>query len=333
MISRVFVVLWLLMWTVVAFVALRWVKSFDTWQKEEFRVIEVERQTSQSPVCGLNHRRDFGLKESLPITRIVFLHMRKAGGTTFWSYLRDVANKYNLKLEVYEGVQPPIPEEQNDNTTLFITSIREPVSRVLSHYKYEMRWNCNILTNKKAGFIPTKKNTRMSLHHFVEATNAPMKHGELKGHLWECSHNCYAKWSTGLCWDEGKHNETEYCWSLNHTAHSLLSDARRSLYAYNLVFVMEWLKNTEYVRSIETMFGLSGLAQRKSNMWCGAESAKANKKVPLVVTNTTLGRILHFNKIDTYLYDELTTCNKLHFPKRSIFSRIPNKTAQILIYQ
>ena len=228
---------------------------------------------------------------------------------------------------------PPLPKER-DPSTLFVTHIREPTSRVISHYKYEMRWSCKSLTNKKQHFIPTENNTKTSLNHFIERPNTPMKGGNLNGHLWICSHNCYAKWSTGLCWDEGSYDESQFCWSHNETKHSFLSEARQSLWNYNFIFVIEWLNNPEYVRSIETMFGTPGLAHRQTFMRCGAESAAANLKVPLVVTSKQQKAMEHYNQLDRMLYQELTAdCHdKFRFPNQSLpFTSKNNGTAQILI--
>jgi hypothetical protein len=48
--------------------------------------------------------------------------------------------------------------------------------------------------------------------------------------------------------------------------------------------VITLYSSLNYVRSIEIMFGTPGLANRQTFMWCGAESAAANKQNPLVVT-------------------------------------------------
>jgi hypothetical protein len=323
--------------TVLVLASVRWIQSFDScnkWKKDEIMHETETKMKSQgkeiSPACGLREGNG-------RIDRIVFLHMRKAGGTTIWSYLRDVAEKHAITLESYEGLSPPSPQER-DPSTLFVTHIRDPVARVISHYKYEMRWNCKNLTNKKQNFTPTENNTRMSLNHFIKNSNRPMFSGNLKGHLWECSHNCYAKWSTGLCLHEGPYNDSQYCWSLNSNRGSFLYEARQSLWNYNFIFVTEWLKNPDYVQTIETMFDTPGLSNRQTLMWCGAQSMAANQLIPLVVTAEQEKTMNNLNQIDRILYQELTMdCQeKFHFPNQTLHWVSPiynNGTAQILIYK
>jgi hypothetical protein len=270
----------------------------------------------ESPACRYHPKQRMGKRSR--IKRIFMIHMRKAGGTTVKSYLREVAAKYNLQFQDFEGRLPPTPFEIDD-TTLLVTHIREPSFRVLSHYKYEMRWNCKFLTNKSLHFQPSDNNTRISLESFVERVNKPTVSGPNKGLLWECSHNCYAKWATGLCWKEPKFDKSEKCWSLGQSKGNLLSLARNVLFSYDLVIVIEWLKNPTYVKYLETFFGLRGINRKRTDMWCGTESAKANRDVPLLVSNETMERIAQLNEIDKILYDELTRCKSFSFPNRSIF--------------
>jgi hypothetical protein len=269
-----------------------------------------EKKDYLSPACTFNHHRGIGLDGS-KIEKIVLLHMRKAGGTSIWAYLCRVADEYNVELISTEARLPLLPNEA-DSKTLLITHIREPTARLLSHYKYEERWLCRHLTNRS--FTPTLNNTRISLHDFVEAPNIATD-----GVLWECSHNCYSKWSTGLCWNEGAFNESTACWSHDDVEGSFLSRAREVLFSYNLVIVIEWLQNPEYVRSLETLFGVEGIAIPRQADWCSKESAAANKMWPLIVPDETNQRIMQLNQLDTKLYNELTSCSRFDFPNRSMF--------------
>lgn len=271
----------------------------------------IKKQPQPSPACVFNHARGIGKDGSRRIKRIAMVHMRKAGGTSLQNYLRKVAETYNLTFEFYEGRRPLMPQDA-DESTLLITHLREPTSRVISHYKYDMRWNCKNLT--KPTFVPTLKNTKMSLNDFVETPNEPFSE---EGHLWACSHNCYAKWSTGMCWTEGAFNESSMCWSRDKNDHgTMLSRAREALFSYNLIIVLEWLQNPRYVTSLETLFGLEGITETRP-MYCGVASAEANKLFPLDVPQRTQQRIIELNQLDSTLYDEFTNCS-FDFPGRSI---------------
>ena len=313
-----FVVLVIAVFAIAAFVATLTEQTFPgvigtQWVKEGTTLHSHPHATSvnHSPACGFNHHRGIGLDGS-KIDKIVFLHMRKAGGTSIWAYLNKVIRKYDIELITTEGRNPLLPEDA-DNRTLLVTHIREPTARVLSNYKYEERWLCRHLTNQS--FVPTLNNTRISLHYFVEEPNQATS-----GVLWRCSHNCFAKWSTGICWDEGAFNESTACWSHDDVEGSFLSRAREVLFSYNLIIVIEWLQNPEYVKSLEALFGVEGIAIPRQADWCAKESAAANEKWPLAVPEETKQLILQRNYLDTTLYNELTRCSRFDFPNHSIFA-------------
>jgi hypothetical protein len=119
--------------------------------------------------------------------------------------------------------------------------------------------------------------------------------------------------------DEGAFNESTACWSHDDVEGSFLSRAREVLFSYNLVIVIEWLQNPEYVRSLETLFGVEGIAIPRQADWCSKESAAANKMWPLIVPDETNQRIMQLNQLDTKLYNELTSCSRFDFPNRSMF--------------
>jgi hypothetical protein len=120
-----------------------------------------------------------------------------------------------------------------------------------------------------------------------------------------------------MCWSEGAFNESSMCWSTDQNdPETMLSRAREALFSYNLVVILEWLKNPEYVTSLERLFGLKGITTKRP-MYCGHVSAAANNLFPLHVPQETQQRIIELNQLDSNLYNELTNCS-FDFPKRSI---------------
>jgi len=94
------------------------------------------------------------------------------------------------------------------------------------------------------------------------------------------------------------------------------------LLKYNLIIVNEKLQDKDYRRQIEKMFGLRGLARKKVYPTCARESAVANEKNPLLISNDTMKRIEDCNTPDSVLYRQMTTCpDGFHFPKfnKSLF--------------
>ena len=194
-------------------------------------------------------------------TRLVFLHMRKAGGTTIRNFLKNVVKSNNTSFQEFvhcEGHKKCLEFPNNENNdgyhrynmeaggpsstsssrnskrslsrdtsgrTLYVTNLREPISRIISNYRYDQRWNCdnkllkmnmNMDTNtnenntnntnssnaasKKEYFIPTFENQDMSLEEFgLEQFPSFHKKSKNKNRkLWRCSTNCYSRWVTGM---------------------------------------------------------------------------------------------------------------------------------------
>jgi hypothetical protein len=269
----------------------------DTVTKKLHKVPTINNLVS-SPACRLN------LLGDRTIDSIYFLHMRKSGGTVIRSYLKAIARKYKLSLQVDEGegILNRFPE--TNGTTLYVTSLREPVSRAISHYKYDQRWTCQQMMKNKS-FKPTEENTKSSLEDFIWKG----ERGNRANRFWDCAVNCHARWATGH-------------WKSNYSE-ALLQNALDVLREYNLIIVLEWLKYPSYRKSIEEMFNVSGLG-RKKDMYCGRRSKAANAKVPLQINNKTLADLRKLNQVDTDLYNYLTTCpGEFDFPVDAVRRRFP----------
>ena len=225
------------------------------------------------------------------IERIFFLHMRKAGGTSLRSYLRHLSRKVGLDYLAIEADTPQeFPSPEMLNSTLYVTHLREPVARAISHYKYDQRWNCNILQNKTFDGNYSAAKLDWSLDDFI------LKSRETKL-LFNCGINCFARWSTGLFNDQFKESR------------QLEELARNVLWSYDLIIVEEKLKDPHYVKQIERLFGGVSGADRRSDAYCSAASRTVNKLFPLVVENASVDLIREHNQIDLALYKELTTCD------------------------
>lgn len=75
--------------------------------------------------------------------RIYFYHARKAGGSTVHKYLGAVAEHYGIELKAVEWLameEPGSREYEDDGATFYVTHLREPVDRAISHFKYQGRY-------------------------------------------------------------------------------------------------------------------------------------------------------------------------------------------------
>lgn len=229
------------------------------------------------------------------IRRLYFYHASKAGGTSLGEYLVKVAMHHGLEFasdEKWAAAEPGafgVP-------TLYVTHLREPVERSISHFKYSGRWKCLVRERARKQFVPTENNARK-----LETWNATGGHvpyacpGVFR--LEQCAVNCYAQWFSGLCPRRGRVvSVTEQ-----------RREARRKLLRYNAIVDLARLRDPAYVAAVERFFGVPGLAERRGAV-CEKWSRRNNEAVPLTVRDDTRERLAELNRADVGLYRELTEC-------------------------
>lgn len=262
-------------------------------------------KTMPSPACKPHF-------PTRPIERIFFLHMRKAGGTIIRTYLDQVARKYNLTFDAREGGKTV--EEPMDNATLYVTNLREPVARTISHYKYDQRWDCaRQLVNDS--FVPSLSNVMSTMEDFLNFTT--YKYPNTIKYFWTCPTNCYAHWATGDYKPLSPDKPSCLHQQLRKNEITLLQQAHANLLNYNFIFIQEKLRDKTYVEQVEDMFGVKGLASRSIPPTCGESSKAANDKFPLKISKETMQRIQDCNTPDSVLYKQLTSCPFFDFPKHN----------------
>lgn len=174
------------------------------------------------------------------------------------------------------------------------------------------RWHCKNLTGRiKNGFEPTEENAH-KLETWAktgghEPYDCQKRDGEQRFWLGNCAVNCYTQWFSGLS-----------CPAWNISVDEQYTVAKRRVMRYNLIVVVEKLRDPEYVKAIEQMFGVEGITKR-SVPYCERSSHKANSKNPLVIQNSTLDRLTRLNSLDIKFYNELGGClnqeASYNFPK------------------
>jgi hypothetical protein len=188
-------------------------------------------------------------------------------------YIDSTSKSYNNENEQWDY----------SGETLYVTHIREPIARAISHYKYSERWSCNeqLLKNRnflyqyknnnmdpkqiplhKLNFIPTKDNERASFNGFMYELyyNSDKKASK----LWSCSTNCFSRWITGMYHPQDADNirnttlfnitypNSEYYNNNNNNTqqdkltnfgHILKEESYKLFYRYDLITVLEWLRD------------------------------------------------------------------------------------------
>ena len=108
-------------------------------QLQYFKVKKISQPTNHIllPSCHPHHRIKSTTTSQSSIKRIYFYHVRKAGGTMIRNYLQKVAEYYNIHLQVDEYNHASTKEEVGSQpNTIYITNLRDPVERSISHFKY-----------------------------------------------------------------------------------------------------------------------------------------------------------------------------------------------------
>ena len=257
-----------------------------------------------------------------PITRIVFGHMRKAGGTTISNYLYKTLKEQFPLLEVllFEGGMIETPGSRND--TLYVTHIRNPTQRVITHYKYSGRWKCDYLVNTKdnrphphgtlerpEGWEPTAE-TAISLETWIE-TRKRCKHDSLKAHLlWQCSSECFLRWMNHPL----EKCTPPYQRNYHEPGNPFFEKAVDKAMGFDLILDIDRFHDPDYIKGLETQyFGTPGMFQGKVPMWCDEESKAANLAYPMPsVSNATLQKIHELNLGDHKFHALLTDCSSIN---------------------
>lgn len=225
-------------------------------------------------------------------------------------YLDKVAQHYGLELKATEWAGMEEPGTDDDGATFYVTHLREPVSRSISQFKYQGRWDCRDLVYHKS-FTPTTDNARRIETWNETGGHTPyeckMRPSKEKGgrfpffFLGQCAVNCYAQWFSGLC---------------GAPIHEQYYLAKAKVLKYNFVAVIERLNDAAYVENTENFFGVPGLTE-KGSPFCERQSHKANLDVPLIVSDDTRERLTKLNKVDITIYNQFTDCleKPYNFPK------------------
>ena len=227
------------------------------------------------------------------ISRIYFYHVRKAGGTMIRKYLQRVSSTYGLNLHVMEYRHAYYDEEVGSRSdTLYVTNLRDPIERSVSHFKYDARWGCTNLV-RNASFVPSANNA-MPFESWNDTGGFVPSRCDGPSTFVSCAVNCYLQaFSGSACTNDGWY--TEY------------NDAFDRLLRYNIVLVYSKFNDPEYVRAVEGYFGGVTGFNSPSSMYCGEEARRANRRVPLRVSFEHVLSLTRSNDMDVRLYRDLVT--------------------------
>lgn len=187
---------------------------------------------------------------TLCATSDVFLyHARKAGGTSLRHWLKQA----NIEHTVMEGYN--LDRVKNET---WITSIRDPVERLWSSFKYEGRWEL-----KKHLF----NNSGVPFNKWHEKTSSLI----CRRKTWQCSRNCFTRWFSGCV--AGK---IENAWEA----------AVANLKKFDIIINTSKLKHKTYHEKVMACLNTTTPIKHKLP-WMGRQAAIANKRWPLIRPDLT----------------------------------------------
>lgn len=206
-------------------------------------------------------------------------------------YLRKVALHYSIDLVVKEYNHASKEEDVGGrHDTIYVTNMRDPVERSISHFKYDGRWDCGQLT-KNESFVPTEQNAR-SFEAWNQTRGFESSECDAPFSFISCAVNCYIQTFSGKgCTDDN--------WS---TEFNLAQDL---LLRYNLILVYEKFRDPEYIKAVEQFFGGVEGFNEPVSMFCGRESRAANERVPLAVKFEHVLKLTRLNAMDNRLYKDI----------------------------
>ena len=180
------------------------------------------------------------------------------------------------------------------------------------------RWNCRDLVLNTRTFTPTAENANSLETWNQTGGHEPFQCKQRKSKktggkyphffMGTCAVNCYTQWFSGLSCSE---------WNIPLEKQYQVAKAR--VQRYNMIIVIEKLRDPEYMKAVEEFFGVPGLGKR-GTPYCERQSHKANAKYPLIVRNETRANLRRLNEVDIQLYHEMTDClgsmgGQYNFPK------------------
>ena len=169
-------------------------------------------------------------------------------------YLTNVAKHHSIDLKVLEFKHASYDEEVGSRSdTLYVTNLRDPVERSISHFKYDARWGCNNLVKNKT-FVPSTTNARpFAMWNFTggfvetscgsSSSSNRRRRSNRPFYFEACAVNCYIQTFSGnACTHNNWYTEYNVAWD--------------RLMKYNIILMYSKFNNPKYIQAVENFFGI-----------------------------------------------------------------------------
>jgi len=273
--------------------------------------LEIQFQNYDFLAEGAWHAFDWKCKHKLPLSRlsnpnafpyngkynkIYYQHSRKAAGTTLAFWLACVAKYHNMTFETDEDWSFQRYRLDKEPNTFFVTSLREPISRILSSYKYEGRWKITDRERTTAtakSFMDWMRETEERSHDNAFC-KAPACDGE-KEECFRCNlHACNSNYYSKLF---GSKSESKRPWILTDDN---VREAKINMLRFNKVVEVEKLPQPSYLQQLQELFNAE-IEITRTKSWF----AEGQHPEPYEIIDENLKYLQDLNTLDSRLYGEM----------------------------
>ncbi|KAG7347902.1 sulfotransferase family protein [Nitzschia inconspicua] len=255
---------------------------------------------------------------------VYFKHFRKAGGTTLYNSFRD-NQCLRRQMPIFASEFPFFNRDTFDvlNSTVFVTTLRHPIDRILSLYWFEGRWprTCH----KACENNKTKDDTNKvaDLEEWIEAIHDQSNHTNLRyvRHngcgQWVSVENYYTRILLGVdrARDEEQAKSTLHQRGFRNvtlTSRHLLK-AKQILASFDVILIQEEMIQPS--EKIKMFFEMTGYGDKPPRAFGVERKGYERAKYFVPPLNSTLDRLRQLNALDIELYDYAVRLSQKNFDK------------------
>jgi Sulfotransferase family len=255
---------------------------------------------------------------------VYFKHFRKAGGTTLYHSFRE-NQCLRRQIPVYASEFPFFNTDTFNvlNSTVFVTTLRHPIDRILSMYWFEGRWprTCHqACENNKTKDDSTKV---ADLHEWIDAIHDQKKHSEYKyvRHngcgQWVSVENYYTRMLLGV--DRAKNRvaaqSTLHKRGFRNVTLTLrhLERAKQILASFDVVVIQEEMMKPS--NKTQMFFEITGYGENPPRKFGVERKGAERAKYFVPPSNATLDRLHQWNAFDIQLYEYAVQLSQENYEK------------------
>jgi len=171
------------------------VRTKESIHVEEKATIPSNDNINFDSPSHLTHLTAAGQIDWSRYDHVYYYHTRKAGGTSFASWVSALAKKNNKTYSRDEGFVVEGMAKAKKGRVLRVTSLRDPVERAISSFNFDEHQRSHGTSNATLSEFILRS-------AYMNEKKKPSKYDKRlqmnRGWIWSCAANCYSKWFGGV---------------------------------------------------------------------------------------------------------------------------------------